>query len=718
MTYLGINGAAVTQAGSDTAWPPAGTTIPAAVDDYCFIFLMGTSTWMSASPWIFSDSGKTTGAGFSQVGSTGGSGTTIVKCFRKKLVSGDITAGNLKTLYSSGLGGSAGRIMGVVLHSPFGWDTDPVVETFIHTTQAAAPLDVATPLTNNNRPQAVLTALLLATGLNTPTFTWDGARQDINGSGGVTVSAASGASTINDSAILATDVGQPVTNSAAFIPAGTLIGSVIPGVSFTIVNAAGSPVTTTGSISNVNIGGVKRDHSPYFDRNAGTTSDGGGTWAANVPGTDGHHFGTNNNIFWGDFWLYSEADYPKKVTQTAGTNATHVTFTVNIQGAATPSGEIDGKGATVNSAKGTLQPDNIYFDGKGSIVSSGKATLNPNGTELDGKGAIVMSALAPSGMASVVIGPSPIELSGHGDLCISAKGDLYTPPVPYLLGKMSIVSQAKASIDYNIPIPIGQEPNLVWDKVGERFYETGIDRGVLYLLDGRAVVWNGLTEVTEKVGNSTSPLYFDGMKIGEDITLGDFEATLKAFTYPDEFYEVQGFASLRHGILLGDQRPEAFNLSYRTKIGNDENQDRGYKIHILYNVIAMPNDNTVKTLSESVSLEEFEWDLTATPEEIDGFSPTAHIVLNSLDVDSYLLENLESLLWGNGNNPPSLPTLQDLITLIEGWYRVEIIDHGDGTWSAVSSIPGMITMTSPTQFSIISDGVTIIDSDTYQITSA
>ena len=134
-------------------------------------------------------------------------------------------------------------------------------------------------------------------------------------------------------------------------------------------------------------------------------------------------------------------------------------------------------------------------------------------------------------------------------------------------------------------------PILEWDKVGERYYETGIDRGVLYMPDGSAVPWNGLTSVIEHFDKSTSPVYYDGMKISDLVSLGDFSATMKAVTYPEEFVEIEGSAKLRNGLFVGDQPPQTFCLCYRTKIGNDvDGVDSGYKIHLIYNLTAIPSD--------------------------------------------------------------------------------------------------------------------------------
>ncbi len=236
-------------------------------------------------------------------------------------------------------------------------------------------------------------------------------------------------------------------------------------------------------------------------------------------------------------------------------------------------------------------------------------------------------------------------------------------------------------------------PGLVWDKIGDRSYETGLDRGVLYLPDGSAVPWNGLTSIIEKFDKTTLPVYYEGMKVSELIELGDFSATMKAVTYPVEFVEIEGLASARRGLFYGDQRPQAFGLCYRTQIGNDlEGDVVGYKIHILYNLTAIPSDKTYASMSADPALVEFEWNITAVPEEVPGMRPTAHIVIESHKIDPWLLEELETMLYGDTGAYAVLLPMPELVAYIGGWYRVKIIDHGDGTWSAISQREGLIEL--------------------------
>lgn len=260
-------------------------------------------------------------------------------------------------------------------------------------------------------------------------------------------------------------------------------------------------------------------------------------------------------------------------------------------------------------------------------------------------------------------------------------------------------------------------PGLVWDQVGDRVYESGLDKGVLYLPDGSAVAWNGLTSVIEHFDRSTNPIYFDGMKIHDLVVLGDFSGTMKAVTYPDEFIELEGAAPLRRGLFLQDQAPQVFGLCYRTRVGNDiVGDEAGYKIHILYNVTAIPSDKTYASVSNDPSLVEFEWTITAVPEEIPGFRPTAHIVLDSRDFDPWLLDELQTMLYGSGSASAVLLPMPDLIGYIQDWYRVKIVDNGDGTWTATSVRDGFIQILDDEGlFQIVQVNAVYLDDTTYQL---
>lgn len=261
---------------------------------------------------------------------------------------------------------------------------------------------------------------------------------------------------------------------------------------------------------------------------------------------------------------------------------------------------------------------------------------------------------------------------------------------------------------------------LTWDTVGARVYETGLDRGVLYLSDGSAVPWNGLTSIDEKFDKDVESVYYDGTKITDLVSLGDFSATLKAITYPDEFVELDGYGFLRQGMYVGNQLPQTFSLSYRTQIGNDvDGNAAGYKIHIVYNLTAIPNDRSYNTISDDVGVVEFEWDISSVPQDVPGFRPTAHIIFNTLDLEPDLLTYIEEKLYGSEHIDASLMSISDLVSFMYTWALMEIIDNGDGTWTAITDNEADISynVSDNTLFTITNANATYFNSDLYEISN-
>lgn len=225
---------------------------------------------------------------------------------------------------------------------------------------------------------------------------------------------------------------------------------------------------------------------------------------------------------------------------------------------------------------------------------------------------------------------------------------------------------------------------ITWSNIKDRTYETGLDRGVLYLPDGSAVPWNGLSSVDESIDNEVSPVYFDGMKIAENLVLGNFSASMKALTYPDEFLELEGLVEVNSGFYAGEQRPKQFGLCYRTRVGDATSGEVGYKLHLLYNVTAVPDTTSYSTQSDSPETVQFGWNISAVPEERSGLRPTAHFVIDSRKVDPWLLDDIESILYGNSVLDAQLLLMTDLLDYVKDWFRIRIIDNGDGTWTAIS----------------------------------
>lgn len=261
--------------------------------------------------------------------------------------------------------------------------------------------------------------------------------------------------------------------------------------------------------------------------------------------------------------------------------------------------------------------------------------------------------------------------------------------------------------------------SLVWDEIGQRVYQTGVDHGVLYLQDGTAVVWNGLINIEESVENELKSFFLDGVKYLETLSSGTFLGKLKAFTYPDEFDSVNGIAEMVPGLSLYEQPSKSFNLSYRTKIGNDiDGIDHGYKIHILYNIIANPENHSFDTFDDSSAKPvEFSWTLTGTPPKIDNFRPTVHISIDSTKTTFEIMQTLENRLYGTDQNDAKLLSIQEVAEIMGYVGALIIIDNGNGTWTAIDSSDDYITMLDSTTFQIDNANITFIDDVTYQISS-
>lgn len=200
---------------------------------------------------------------------------------------------------------------------------------------------------------------------------------------------------------------------------------------------------------------------------------------------------------------------------------------------------------------------------------------------------------------------------------------------------------------------------LVWDKTGDRTYETGVKQGVLYpQVSGaypKGVAWNGLTAVTESPsGAEATPLYADDVKYLNLISNEEFGATIEAYTYPDEFAECDGSASLADGVSIGQQKRKTFGLCYRTTLGNDvDGNDYGYKLHIIYGCLAAPSEKAYATINDSPEAITFSWEVSTTPVSVTGHKPTASITIDSTKVDAGKLKKLEDILYGTDSEPAS-----------------------------------------------------------------
>ena len=211
---------------------------------------------------------------------------------------------------------------------------------------------------------------------------------------------------------------------------------------------------------------------------------------------------------------------------------------------------------------------------------------------------------------------------------------------------------------------------IVWDQTGERLYETGVKNGVLYVQESGAypkgVAWNGLTAVTESPsGAEPTALYADDTKYVNLVSAEEFGATIEAYTYPDEFAECDGSASITAGVYIGQQNRKTFGLSYKTTVGNDvDNNNHGYKLHLIYGAVASPSEKSYSTINDSPDAITFSWEISTTPVNVTGHKPTALLTIDSTKVDAGKLAKLEAILYGSSEADARLPLPDEIVSIL------------------------------------------------------
>ena len=248
---------------------------------------------------------------------------------------------------------------------------------------------------------------------------------------------------------------------------------------------------------------------------------------------------------------------------------------------------------------------------------------------------------------------------------------------------------------------------LTWGNPGERFYEAGVDRGVLFPRIGDGVAWSGLIAVTEApTGGDDTPYYMDGVKYLDRGGPEEFAGSIEAFTYPQQFAACDGTAELDSGLFATQQYRQPFGLSYRTKVGNDlEGIDFGYKLHIVYNAKATPTQRANQTLTDTPDAITFSWNFTTIPERIPGIRPTAHLIVDSTMTDPFVVGAIEDILYGTPEAEPRMITPAELIEIyLEGGPIPPFLitlGPGDGEFTASGSL----------------DDVQVLDDDHFQLKS-
>lgn len=213
---------------------------------------------------------------------------------------------------------------------------------------------------------------------------------------------------------------------------------------------------------------------------------------------------------------------------------------------------------------------------------------------------------------------------------------------------------------------------LVWDESGKRLYETGVEKGVLYVQGENGeyqngVAWNGLTAVTESPsGAEPTALYADDIKYLELFSAEEFGATIEAYTYPEEFEACDGSAELGKGVTIGQQDRKAFGLCYRTIVGNDvKGNENGYKLHLIYGAKAKPSEKAYATVNDSPEAITFSWEVSTTPVNVAGFKPTASVTIDSTKIEAGKLQQIEALLYGGDSAEPKLPLPDEIAQIVK-----------------------------------------------------
>ena len=212
---------------------------------------------------------------------------------------------------------------------------------------------------------------------------------------------------------------------------------------------------------------------------------------------------------------------------------------------------------------------------------------------------------------------------------------------------------------------------IVWDAIGDHIFETGVRNGVLYLKGAEGtyntgVAWNGLTSVSESPeGAEATDLYADDIKYLSLMSAENFKATIEAYTYPVEFEECDGSATIAKGVVIGQQSRKPFGLCYRTAIGNDtDGNEHGYKLHIVYGCQASPSEKQYSTINDSPDAVTFSWEVSTTPVNVNGKKPTATLIIDSTKADKAKLTALEAILYGSESTEPRLPLPDEIATLM------------------------------------------------------
>ena len=233
---------------------------------------------------------------------------------------------------------------------------------------------------------------------------------------------------------------------------------------------------------------------------------------------------------------------------------------------------------------------------------------------------------------------------------------------------------------------------VTWDGTGERLFETGVDRGVLYIPNAgvydNGFPWNGLSAVTESPsGAEATAVYADNIKYLNLVSAEEHGGTIEAYTYPIQFGQCDGTASPQTGVTVGQQTRKTFGFTYRTRVGNDVNADLGYKLHLVYGALAAPSEKAFNTINDSPEALTFSWEYTTTPVPVTGLKPTAILTIDSTKVTAGALTALEDALYGTAGTNPRLPLPDEVIAMFAGALTIVTATAPTATAAGVITIP-------------------------------
>lgn len=255
---------------------------------------------------------------------------------------------------------------------------------------------------------------------------------------------------------------------------------------------------------------------------------------------------------------------------------------------------------------------------------------------------------------------------------------------------------------------------LNWNSTGKRFYENGIDHGVLYIPGVLPAVWNGLVSVSLEGNGDNKQFYIDGYNYLNLARPAAVKGTITAFNSPAAFDVCDGSLALASGFHVHNQMRKPFSISYRTMIANNF-ETLGYNIHILTNVLAAPSERVYKTLTDDGVIDALSWDILARPTRIAGANPTAHVTIDTRYITAGALEEVENILYGTEDSDPKVPDLVEIADIIRSYESAPLVDNHDGTFS-MHLRNSQVKMISDTQFEVQwQNAGEMINSTTYTI---